>query len=367
MSATTPGGLVRHLITPVLYLAALLATAPAQALSVRCVGTAQELRDALVEVATIPDDVLIKIRLGNYAADDADGAFQLASAQPNQTVTLSGGWAMLLGSCSLNFQGSDGTHLSGTVNAPALYVYANGAAAKVVVKDLSLHNPDFADSGLGSCLSAFTQAGRELLVERVTVSQCDTSNSAVSANISNDSGSVVLRDVVVAGNLAAGGSAGLSVVTYGTGVTKLAQLSIAGNMGSTASPAGGLYIGNFGSAEAWLTNSLAWGNAAGANSKDVHLWGPNIHLSRVHYGSLGGTAPADNLTPGTGDPRIVSLTDPRPRPDSVLVDSGVANPQGSAGAADVRGQARLVGPALDVGAYELDEAELDVIFAHAFE
>lgn len=366
MSAITLTGLARHLSTTVLFLAALLVAAPAQALSVRCVGTAQELRDALVEVATIPDDVLIKVRVGNYDADHADGAFRLTTGQPNQTVTLSGGWIAVLGSCSTHLKGSGNTHLSGSTDAPALYVSTDTAAGHVVVQDLSLHNPDFAGGGAGSCLSTFTYAGHQLLIERVTISQCASAQSGNSANIYNQGGTVVLRNTVIANNHAAV-CAGLGVATDNNGITRLAQLSIVGNTGDASTPPAGLYIGTFRSGQTWLDNSLVWGNVAGADGKDIHLNGSDIHLSRVHYGSLDGSVPADNLAPGTGDPRIVSLTDPRPRPDSILVDSGVADPQGGAGATDVRGQARLVGPTLDVGAFELDEAELDVIFADGFE
>jgi len=72
--------------------------------------------------------------------------------------------------------------------------------------------------------------------------------------------------------------------------------------------------------------------------------------------------PAGDIMTGTGDPGFVAIGDPHLRSDSILIDSGVANPEGGSGSYDADGAVRVQGPAVDVGAFESD-----VVFEDGFE
>ena len=87
-----------------------------------------------------------------------------------------------------------------------------------------------------------------------------------------------------------------------------------------------------------------------------------VSLARVHYESLSGL-PLANVAPGTGDPGFVAPGEGGLRPDSILVDSGVAAPEGGTGIRDVDGRFRVLGAAVDVGAIEYD----DVLFRDGFD
>ena len=84
---------------------------------------------------------------------------------------------------------------------------------------------------------------------------------------------------------------------------------------------------------------------------DIATSGAGIVLTRTHYGRLGGI-PDANLAPGSGDPGFVADGDPRPGPSSPLIDGGVGDPPGGSGAFDCDGHARVVGLAVDIGAFE---------------
>jgi hypothetical protein len=140
------------------------------------------------------------------------------------------------------------------------------------------------------------------------------------------------------------------VDTTKNGVTRLAHISITTTLSTNANaPASGLLLANYENATTYVSNSVVWGNDPEAVTKDIYASGPNHFFTRVHYGKLGGSVLAGNVTPGTGDPGFVGVGNPHLRSDSILIDSGVANPEGGSGTYDADGAARVQGVAVDVG------------------
>lgn len=341
--------------------------APAQALTVFCANDAQELHDNLVSALTAPGEVLVKVRGGTFnMADVANGGtFALNQTLSSQKITISGGWGGVLDACTFKFYGSDNTVLTGLANRTALYVNTGPMQTgnEIVVEDLALHNPNYTAVGNGACLQASTNTSNKLTLERLRMEQCNAANSSsAAANLNNDGGELWMRDVVAANNQG-NYSGGIGIDTSQNGITRLSHLSVttssATNAGAIVS---GIYLANFNNATTWLSNSVTWGNDSDPATRDLSIAGAQIHLIRVHYGKLGGSVPAENVTPGSGDPGFVAVGDPRPRADSILVDSGVANPEGGSGNYDADGATRVKGAAVDVGAFESD-----VIFQDGFE
>lgn len=90
--------------------------------------------------------------------------------------------------------------------------------------------------------------------------------------------------------------------------------------------------------------------AQGTSNQTIAISG-GITFNRVHYGTRGGT-PITDIAPGSGDPGFTAVGNPRPRADSILIDSGIASPDGGTSAFDIDGLPRSSGPAPDLGAYE---------------
>ncbi len=349
--------LARALQLPIVLLLLALAL-PGQAATVFCVGTAQQLTDALASAAASPDPTIdIRLRSGTYT-----GSFDLSAQHSNQSIQLSGGWVSFLNTpCSLQFKGTSGTTLVGPASNGTLLVEVSNAASgsTVTVSDLTVSNPNFSDIAWGACLYAGNTAGNTMLLERLRMEQChSTLGPYASGFLTNSGGTLTLRNVVTVDG-AAPENGGLRVATYSAGTSYLSHISITNTQSNNT--ISGLYITADANSTAYLSNSVIWGNNPGPDTYDVYVDGPNIHFLRVHYGSLAGI-PASNDTPGMGDPGFLGVNDPHLSANSVLIDSAVANPAGGAGTLDAAGQPRTSGVASDVGAYEVE-----YLFRNGFE
>jgi hypothetical protein len=325
---------------------------PAQALTTYCATNAQELHDALLAAPGVADNVQVKIRIGSFDAAAA-GGFSVTQTQANQTITISGGWIGFPNGCTQR-NGLD-TVLVGAINRTALYLNTGNSSGGNLLQasDLTLRNPSYSSAAIGACLQGQIAANDQMLVERINSEQCySTTSSSPAAFFDNTDGQLIVRDFVARDSQSPTGG-GIGVDTYNSGVSRLAQLSVSDNRATSGgSIVAGLYLGNFGGGTTYLSNSVVWGNDADAVTKDLYLSGAGTNLTRVHYGKLGGTLPSSNIQSGSGDPGFVAVNDLHLRGDSILIDSGVANPQGGSGNYDLDGRARVLGAAVDVGAYE---------------
>ncbi|WP_331649486.1 choice-of-anchor Q domain-containing protein [Dokdonella sp.] len=328
----------------------------------RCVATPQALVAAFNDaVASTDPIVLIKLREGEYDLADATALPLLGLSRTNQIVEVSGGWTD--GACTNHRLGHDTTVLvaRSTQKALSYNVQASGGAL-LYIHDLAISSPDGTVPGNGSCLLGWTAAGNSTTIERVRLTACrgGVQSSSASGELDNK-GELVLRDLVVDGGNAEF-NGGLGIYTTGSGITRLNHLTVTGNQSrDPASTVNGLALHNSPDASTELANSVTWGNGAGR--ADLYLAGGNHWLTRVHSGSRDGNAPAGDNTPSTGDPGFIGSGNPRLRPDSILVDSGVANPAGGSGSYDADGRPRVQGAAVDVGAFELS----DLLFRNGFD
>lgn len=343
--------------------------APAHALTTRCVGNASEFAAALAEAgqASADSPFVIKLREGSYASTPASGRFELVPHRSDQLVEVSGGWSGVGGTCTHKSFDPSRTTLAGGADRPALYFYVGTGISGTLVNlhDLALTNPDFIEVNHGACVRGVVEAGNQALLERLQFHDCIAPFGLhASLRISN-SGELTLRNTAVRSGLAEN-NGGIAVFTSDNGISRLTQVSVTGTLSSGDDFLGsGITLINFDSGITHLSNSVSWGNDPDADTGDLWLNGDGIVMNRVHYGKLDGT-PAANIVPGTGDPGFVAQGDPRLHADSLLVDSGIATPQGGSGTFDTDGRARVQGKAVDVGAYERPPPP-DAIFADGFE
>ncbi len=371
ISFSSPPGTLRPMTHPaprfLFGLLLLSLSFPGHALTSFCVHDATELYTALAQAANSLDTpVIINIRKGTYDAADAPGSFAMVQTQNGQLVAISGGWSGDNGACTQSSKNAADTVLIGSASRRTLQLatgntnpHSNNA---VFVSDLTLRRP--AGAGTSACLQVDATPGNSVTAQRLLIEQCVATSSSldtVAGFVANGAQLSVAN--VVARNNQGVFLGGINVTARNGGHASLSQLSITANLADVGSPsvyASGLLLNaDANGSGIELSNSVIWGNASDADSKDVSVSGPGISFNRVHYGGLKGT-PAANLDPGTDDPRFVAAGDPHLRADSPLLDSGIGG--SGSGSWDIEGGPRVVGGAVDVGAYEWRDA----IFADGF-
>ena len=355
------------LLRPFLLLCLLAIALPGRA-AVWCVGTAQQLHDALFNAQVVADSyVIIKLRTGTYIDGAGVDHFAFTQAHSNQLVEISGGWSGPDGSCKNASFDPALTVLAGAGNFPTLYFNtgSNFTGNTVYVHDLTVSNTGYSGQTNGACLAGFVGSDNVGVVERVLAHDCISSTASSAAGyFSNVGGTLTVRDVVARASLGKS-NGGFGVDSYSGGTTYLNHISVTATQSAdSGAPASGLVVQNFSNAHSYVTNSAIWGNDPDAATADLRVYGTGVYLTRVHYSRLSGT-PDVNNSPGTGDPGFVAAGDPHLRADSILIDSGAANPLGGSGSFDADGKPRLVGP-VDVGAFE-SPLGADKIFRHGFE
>lgn len=320
-----------------------------------CVGTAQELNDAMGQIYTTTDaTTTIQIRTGTYQAGNTK-AFYAYPAHSNQTISITGGWDT--GCQNRRYGAEGGTILVGDVSAKALIVdfVFSGPGNTVNVTDLTLKNPTGIDNNTGTCLIAGANAGNTLRVYRILAQQCQGTKAVA---LENYGGNLTFANSVVRGNFTS--NAPVTLEAFTGGITQLAQLTITGNTNTSASPnASGLwlYAKATPQSQVSLINSVVWGGITSAGVPDIATDGPGITFTRVHYDTRDSlnAAITDN-SPSSGNPGFLSPGNARLRRASLLIDSGVATFVG--GTVDADGNTRLQGAANDVGAYETNPDRL---------
>jgi hypothetical protein len=145
--------------------------------------------------------------------------------------------------------------------------------------------------------------------------------------------------------ISAGSGMGVEAFAYDTSRTDLTNLTVVANSG------GGLLLNRFSGAVTSLFNSILHGNGGTELSTNQ---APTSGANLIE-GSSGAT-----------DPRFVdvALDDYRLRAGSPAIDAGSGAPPAGLGATDADGGVRLLGTAVDLGAYEFVDPTL---FADGFE
>lgn len=142
--------------------------------------------------------------------------------------------------------------------------------------------------------------------------------------------------------------------------------TVTGNIAQAAEPRPIFYVHAHGSSHFWLSNSILWGNDNA--SDDLYLYPEGTYdlvsndigsYSNVPLGAVsGGNVSVD---PQFADCGFLCFDKPLVRA-SLLVDAGNDTPPGGLTAADLPGLPRVIGPHVDMGAYELDR-----LFADGFQ
>ncbi|MFP3042327.1 right-handed parallel beta-helix repeat-containing protein [Treponema primitia] len=292
-------------------------------------------------------DVTIKDNTSNSSSGGGGGIHNLGASSPNLTrvsfvhniAANSGGGIYNTGSSSPIFNvGSIELNEAGTNGGG---MYNSGSASTLTGVTISGNKAaTIGNTGGGG---GIYNTNSSLTITGVTIKK----NSAVNGGgILNSNSSPTLTNVNISGNSAGGQGGGIS--DYTSSFPVLTNVTISGNKAGTG---GGMY--NASSSNPQIRNSIIWGNSSSI-SNTYGTPDPIVTYSIVEGGHPGDSNRSDN-------PQFISPLDPGVAPSdggnyrlqsgSPAINAG-SNSYYTSGTTDLDGYLRLVGAAVDMGAYE---------------
>ena len=343
-----------------------LAATPARAL-IFCVDDSNELQATLQAAVSNGEDDVIRIEAGIYRSASPDGFVAYDGYDDDTDLEISGGWTT---NCGLRLPNLRST-IDGELERPGLDIYGTGT----VLGRVHVHHMQFIRgfaNSEGRAGGLTIDRGFDIIVES-NVFRDNTQRSAAGNGVGMAGGLYAssANSLTVRNNLFSGNDAD-SASTIATGAAAL-QCYGPGSFGSfinntvfdntadlgAASDIGGVRIDGLQSCAWSVANNSLWGNAG----IDLAVAVTNVTLRNNNIDNLGGPV-APESSSGNIDlaPQFTSATNFRPRRSSPLIDAGLNLPVGGLPSGSFDGGPRLVGPNVDIGAYELD-----VLFEHGFD
>lgn len=347
-----------------------------------CVETANELQFALSVAAINGEDDEIRIAAGHYAAPAGGFVYDATVASGDAKVlALSGGWAKAFGICVSPVQDAAATVLHGGNATRVMQISLRGLG------DLSLRRLSFvAGNALGQGLGdggglrvapGNGYVGRILIENNRFAESTGASGGGLSLRLAGSGAvgagaSYRLFGNAFVGNRATGYCGAAQVITHGGSHPVQAEVAIVGN--TVVANAGEHPDAAFGGlcllsdvADRTLANSLLWGN----QGIDLALFLGGSRLLHNNIGILHAPYPA-SLEEGNFSlaPQYLPCQGAHcqiPSGASPLREAGLLPVPGVDAwppARDLRGQLRVLGAGIDIGAYE---SEPDALFGDGFE
>lgn len=339
---------LRHFI-PGLLAAGALAVSPIAGAAVFCVNSAASLQNALITSAANAESDEIRIVVGTYLVPSMPvSGFRYVSSQIGY-IAISGGWGPpapigALPLCQSRIDNPNLTIIDGQLQTEGLVIQPGPLTGTVKVENLTIQGGSSAGSGGGLYAAPYDPAWPGSLSVRSIVFRGNQAvNSGGGLYASVPIGSLEVKNSVFTSNSAGVASGGAEILVNGVdGV--VANNTAADN---TASSGGaGLRVG--GNSPIDLINNALFDNT----DVDLQLGGVDVTLVNNFFNSRNGLTPLMETGTLSGDPLVGGGTyGLAPVPGSSLIDYGQAVPNGLP-PRDADGGQRLVGPAVDVGAYE---------------
>lgn len=327
---------MRKTLLMMVWMAPILAM-PARAAVVWCVDTPIALQDALTIARANGDDDYINLVAGSYNLP----AGLVFDSQESHNLVLLGGF-----DAGCNGPGGE-TWLNGQGAVRPLTIQIDNG--RLLIHRITFFNGFAGTSGGG--LSAVTQTGNlSILLSRFIVNA--SSSGAGGAYLASASGRIYLAGNLVHANH---GAAVGGMILDQNDIGHVLNNTIAANITDTPTAPGGLLLGGSGHYE--VANNIVWDNAPPGGA-DFRADAPH---GRRHndMGIIAGGFPPDatlgelSIDPQFEDCGFACLDLPL-SPASPLVDAGLDAILEDLGASpvDLDGLPRLLGPHIDIGAYE---------------
>lgn len=319
-----------------------------------CVSTAAELQSALQTASTNADaSDLIKLRAGTYVSP-AGGFGRNQEFDGNESITIEGGWANLIGNCDFASNSSTASIIDGANTNPGIIINRGVGTGSTTVRRLTItrgfQGGNQPETNRGGGLAIFTVTGSDggTTIENVIFRDNNASLIAGGAYLAGQP--LVVRNNLFVGN---GASSGSSMAALSNSSTVFFNSNtVTQSVGSGPTSAVVRFDGD---SAVYLSNNILWGNFG----RDVFVDGMTVIANVIQ--TMAGTPALESSTIAV-DPLFVSASDQRLRPGSPALHSGANTPFGGVSTLDLDGGARITGPAVDRGAYEAN-----TFFANGFE
>lgn len=314
-----------------------------------CVGNATQLNNALNEAGTNGQHDDVRMMPGVYTRSPdvaGDNMFQHI-LENGRNFSLSGGWNT--GCTSQTRLDPAVTVIDGQLTHKLLYI-GNGANVSgdvqlrnfTLQRGLTLAMDGLFELGVTDASSANVWLDNLRFIDNVKFGN----NMIAPVELRLGTGTLRVRSSVFVGNSTSdGGALGIQSQGY----VYLNNNTIVGNEVFAVTGYGGLVLR--GDAIYSLNNNVVWGNTNAPDERDLYVNAPNVSARHNHFGVTYGAFALDHNST-YGDPKLVSFDEPRPRANSPLRNSGLANPSGGSTSQDASGQARVQEGTLDRGAFE---------------
>lgn len=354
---------MKHVLAALVLAPALWPTT-VHALTTRCVGTAQELRDAL-SLTFNNDDVQIRIKAGVYSTGGA--AFE-ASLAADKDLEISGGWT---GACDAQLTTPTATVLDGGDASLVMQLsqFNNSTAPTAHLWNFTFANGNANFGSAGGLAVNLLQGTPEIHMDRLRFVSNTNTGPGGALHIRQFTGGVAtLRNSLLTNNAGSNGGGVLVTSNNADSYTLLVNNTIADNQAINAnSAAGGVSIGfsdpSVGIIE--LCNNAIVSNTRGAAvASDVFAYPGSAGVESMSNAySVAPTGFVTDTGSLLGDPQLVGNGDHRLSVNSPLIDAGLALPGDEIGPRDFFYNDRISGAAVDIGAHEFTAQ----VFANGFE
>lgn len=347
---------MRGVATIVAVAAALALSIPAQAANF-CVGSRAQAQAALDASVNNGQADVIRFRSGVI---DVVSTLDYNASQPadHLPLTLTGGFNA---DCSAR---TGETVLDGNAVAQILELEIRDAQSVVIDRITFIRGRNTSYGANVSAVLYDTNASPSLRIDNCVFlsGESDGTNTSAGGLYVSGAGTLRIRNNLFVGNMADGAPA-MSINLNGEGY--ITGNTVTGNVVTDASGDAVYVRGATEQSEIWISNNIFWGNDV---DRDLFLFGEDvIGLTRNDIGSrnsvslLPGSTNNVSVDPQFAPCGFLCYAKPLKR-SSPLVDAGINTPAGGMPLVDLYGADRTVGPAVDIGAYELD-----VLFDHGFE
>jgi hypothetical protein len=348
-----------------LLLLPLMALAASAHAEIYCVGDGTILQLALHASAQSPTvNDSIRLEAGTYHTTSPDGFYAAFGNDNTGNLDISGGWSS---GCQVRLPGRRST-IDGELTRPGMRLYGTlGVHGRVRITNLEFVRGRATGQHISGGLTV--DRGYDIEIESNVFSDnaLENANTVAGAGLyAVSEGAISVRNNLFVRNdadsPASPAAGGAAVYCYGSGgVGRFINNTVYDNTADAgaSSDVGGVYVGGLAACGWDVANNSLWGNPG----LDLSLGSVSVSMRNNDLQNRGGSeTPSASSGNFSASPQFLSATDFRLKRSSPLVDAGLDAAGGGVTGGSLDGGPRLVGPHVDIGAYELDR-----LFADGFD